>query len=132
MPITLPPGPNDPSFESFRKQLAEIAKNKDRAALTRLVAPNFFWVPEDKDLADKQKSAIDNLSKALGLDGTDGFGWEALAAYANETTVMADPQRKGVFCAPAEPDFDDRAADELANTTQTDAADWAFPTRDGL
>ena len=125
VPITLPPGLNDPSFESFRKQLAEIAKNKDRAALARLVAPNFFWVPEDKDLAD-------NLSKALGLDGTDGFGWEALAAYANETTVMADPQRKGVFCAPAEPNFDDRAADELANATQTDAADWAFPIRDGI
>jgi hypothetical protein len=132
VPITLPPGLNDPSFESFRKQLAEIAKNKDRAALARLVAPNFFWVPEDKDLADKQKSAIDNLSKALGLDGTDGFGWEALAAYANEGTVMADPQRKGVFCAPAEPNFDDRAADELANATHTDAADWAFPTRDGI
>jgi hypothetical protein len=132
VPITLPPGLNDPSFEGFRKQLAEIAKNKDRAALARLVASNFFWVPEDKDIADKQKSAIDNLSKALGLDGPDGFGWEAIGAYANEASVMADPQRKGVFCAPAEPSFDDRAADELANTTQTDAADWAFPTRDGI
>jgi len=55
-----------------------------------------------------------------------------LAAYAAETTVMADPQRKGVFCAPAEPVFDERAADELANVTQTDAADWAFPIRDGI
>src|SRR5437660_9593239 len=132
VPITLPPGLNDPSFEGFRKQLAEIAKNKDRAALARVVASNFFWVPEDKDIADKQKSAIDNLSKALSLDGTDGFGWEALAAYAAETTAMADPQRKGVFCAPAEPNFDERAADELANVTHTDAADWAFPIRDGI
>ena len=98
----------------------------------RLVAANFFWVPEDKDIADKQKSGIDNLAKALSLDGTDGFGWEALAAYAAETTVMADPQRKGVFCAPAEPVFDEKAADELANVTQTDAADWAFPIRDGI
>jgi hypothetical protein len=130
--ITLPPGVNDPSFDTFRKQLAEIASKKDRAALARLVAANFFWVPEDKDIADKQKSGIDNLAKALSLDGTDAFGWEALAAYAAETTVMADPQRKGVFCAPAEPVFDEKAADELANTTHTDAADWAFPIRDGI
>ena len=74
--ITLPPSVNDPSFEAFRKQLAEIANSKDRAALARLVAANFFWVPEEKDIADKQKSGIDNLAKALSLDGTDGFGWE--------------------------------------------------------
>ena len=129
--ITPPPGVNDPTFDTFRKQLTEIANNKDRAALARLVAANFFWVPEDKDIADKQKSGIDNLAKALSLDGTDAFGWEALAAYAAETTVMADPQRKGVFCAPAEPVFDEKAADELANTTHTDAADWAFPIQIG-
>src|SRR6516165_5861798 len=115
VPITLPSGVNDPSFDTFRKQLGEIASKKDRAALARLVAASFFWVPEEKDIADKQKSGIDNLAKALSLDGTDGFGWEALAAYAAETTVMADPQRKGVFCAPAEPGFDEKAADELAN-----------------
>ena len=132
VPITLPPGVNDPSFETFRQQLADIAKNKDRAALARLVAANFFWVPENKDIADKQKPAIDNLSKALSLDGPDGFGWEALAAYAAEATAMADPDRKGVFCAPAEPAFDERAADQLANVTHTDAADWAFPVRDGI
>jgi hypothetical protein len=132
VPITLPPGVNDPTFATFRTQLAEIAKNKDRAALARIVAANFFWVPEDKDIADKQKSGIDNLSKALSLDGADGFGWEALAAYAAETTAMADPQRKGVFCAPADPTFDEKAAEQLANTTQTDAADWAFPIRDGI
>ncbi len=123
VPITLPSGVNDASFDTFRKQLGEIANNKDRAALARLVAANFFWVPEDKDIADKQKSGIDNLAKALSLDGTDGFGWEALAAYAAETTVMADPQRKGVFCVPVEPVFDEKAADELANVTHTDAAD---------
>ncbi len=118
VPITLPPAVNDPTFGTFRDQLAEIAKNKDRAALARIVAANFFWIPEDKDIADKQKSPIDNLSKALSLDGADGFGWESLAAYAAETTAMADPQHQGVFCAPAEPTFDERAADELANATR--------------
>src|SRR5499433_4025842 len=69
VPITLPAGVNDPSFDTFRKQLADIAGKKDRAALARLVAANFFWVPEEKDIADKQKSGIDNLAKALSLDG---------------------------------------------------------------
>jgi hypothetical protein len=132
VPITLPAGLNDPSFDAFRKQLAQIAQKKDRAALARLVAANFFWIPEDTDMADKKKSGIDNLSKALGLEGADAVGWEALAAYAAETTAMPDPQRKGVVCAPAEPGFDDKAADELANATQTDASDWVFPIRDGV
>ena len=130
--ITLPPALNDASFDAFRKHLGQIAEKKDRAALARLVAAHFFWIPEDKDIADKRKSAIDNLVKALGLDGADGFGWEALAAYAAEATATPDPQRQGVFCAPAEPSFDEKAADELANTTHTDAADWAFPIRDGI
>lgn len=130
--ITPPAAMNDPSFEAFRKQLGEIVQKKDRAALAKLVASNFFWVPEDKDLADKKKSAIDNLAKALNLNASDGFGWEALAGYAAEATAGADPQRRGVFCAPAEPGFDEKAADELANATHTDAADWAFPIRDGI
>src|SRR5204863_7414488 len=90
------------------------------------------WIPEDKDLADKKKSAIDNLTKALNLNDKDGFGWEALGAYAAEASAGADTQRQGVFCAPAEPAFDEKAADELANATHTDAADWAFPLRDGI
>jgi hypothetical protein len=132
VPITLPPAVNDPSFDAFRQRLAEIAQKKDRAGLARLVAANFFWIPEDTDLADKRKSGIDNLAKALGLEGPDAIGWDALAAYAAEATAMADPQRKGVFCAPSEPVFDEKAADELANATHTDAADWVFPLRDGI
>ena len=132
VPITLPPTLNDPSFDAFRRQLGEIAQKKDRPALARLVAANFFWIPEDTDLADKRKSGIDNLAKAFRLDGADAVGWEALAAHAAETTAMADPQRKGVICAPAEPAFDEKAADELANATHTEAADWAFPLRDGI
>jgi hypothetical protein len=132
VPITLPQQMNDPTFAEFRKQVAQIAQKKDRAALARVVAPTFFWVPEEADIADKKKPGIDNLAKALGIDGSDGSGWEALAAYANEATAMPDPQRQGVFCAPAEPTFDDKAADELANATQTDASDWVFPIRDGV
>jgi hypothetical protein len=130
--ITLPAPLNDPSFDEFRKKLADIAQKKNRSALTALVAASFFWVPEDTDLADKKKPAIDNLAKALSLEGADALGWDALAAYAAETTTMPDPQRPGVYCAPAEPAFDEKAADELANATQTDASDWAFPLRDAI
>ncbi len=130
--ITLPQPLSDPSFEAFRKQLAEIAKKKDRAALTQMLAPNFFWVPEDTDMADTAKPAIDNLAKALSLDGKDASGWETLASFAAEATAMPDPQHSGAVCAPAEPGFDDKAADELANATQTDASDWVFPVRDGV
>ena len=55
--IKLPAPVSDASFEAFRKQLADIAKKKDRAALARLVAANFFWIPEDTDVADKTKPA---------------------------------------------------------------------------
>ena len=130
--IKMPAPLNDPSFDAFRKELAQVAEKKDRAALAKLVAQHFFWVPEEKDLADKSKPPIENLAKALSLDGADAFGWEALAAYAADGTTMPDPQRRGVICAPAEPEFDEKAADDLANMTHTDAADWAFPIRDGI
>jgi hypothetical protein len=132
VPITLAAGLKDPGFDAFRQELAQIAQRRDRAALARLVAPNFFWYPEDTDTADKSKPAIDNLAKALNLEASDAAGWETLGAYAAEPSAMPDPQRSGVFCAPAEPAFDDKAADELANTTQTDASDWVFPIRDGI
>ena len=132
VPIKLAPAMNDPSFETFRKRLGDIAEKKDHAALARLMAHSFFWIPEDKDLADKKKPAIENMTKALSLNDKDGFGWEALVGYAGEPTAAADPQHPGVLCAPAEPAFDDKAADALTHATHTDPADWAFPIRDGL
>src|SRR6476660_2366798 len=45
--VQLPKVVADPSFEPFRRQLADIAKNKDRAALARIIAQNFFWLVED-------------------------------------------------------------------------------------
>ena len=93
--IKLPAPVSDASFEAFRKQLADIAKKKDRAALARLLAANFFWIPEDADVADKTKPAIDNLAKAIGLDGKDGFGWDVITEYAGDNTGNPDPQRAG-------------------------------------
>ena len=87
--MQLPKPLTDPSFEAFRKQIIAIAQKKDRAGLAQLVAQNFFWIPEDKDAADKRKPGIDNLAQAIGLDGRDANGWELLATFAAEPTADA-------------------------------------------
>jgi hypothetical protein len=130
--VQLPKPVADASFVAFRKLLAGIAQKKDRAGLARLVAQNFFWVPEDKDVADRKKAPIDNLAKAIGLDGGDAPGWDLLAGYADEATADPDPDHPGVLCSPGEATFDDKAAEELATTTQTDPTEWGYPDKDGL
>ena len=117
---------------TFRKQLADVAAHKDRAALAKLVvAKGFFWV-QDKDLADQQKSGVDNLAKAIALDAKDGPGWEAVAGFANEPTAAELPQQKGVVCAPADPTIDPQAFEALGKATQTDPSEWAYPVKDGV
>ena len=130
--ITLPPREADPSLEVFRKELAEIAQKKDRAALAgKVVGKGFFWQREDTDGADANKSGIDNLAAALGLDAADDSGWQVLAGYASYNSAPAVPEIKGVVCSPAMPSFDETEMEKLAQTTHTDAADWAYPTADG-
>jgi hypothetical protein len=130
--IQLPKPVNDQTFVAFRKQVSGIAAKKDRAALARLVSQNFFWIADDKDVADKKKPGIDNLAKAIGLDGKDPPGWDLLTGYAEEASADTDPQRAGVLCGPGEPTFDEKAAEELAKTTQTDPGEWGYPSSDGV
>jgi hypothetical protein len=130
--VTPPQQTNDSSFAAFRKNLADIAAHKDRAALAKLVvAKGFFW-QQDRDLADKGKPGIDNLGKAIDLDAADGSGWGHLAAYAAEPTAADDPDHKGVICAPALPGLDINAFQALIEDTQTDLIDWAYPRIDGV
>jgi hypothetical protein len=131
--IKLPTPVADPSFVAFRKQVGDIAQKKDRAALAKLVAQSFFFLNGEKDAADKKKPGIDNLSKALSLDGKDGAaGWATLAEYAKEPTAEPEEDRKGVLCAPADPAFDENAAEALAKETQTDPGEWGYPVKDGV
>jgi hypothetical protein len=134
VPIKLPQPVADQTFATFRQQLTGIAEKKDRAALSRILSQKFFWIPEGKDVAEKNKSAIDNLSKAIGLDGQDPPGWDLLAGYASEPTAepINDPAYPGVICSPAEPTLDDKAFEELVTTTETDPAEWGYPTKDGI
>jgi hypothetical protein len=134
VPITLPPVLNDASFIAFRKSLGDIAQNKDRAALAKLmVDKGFFWL-QDKDLADPNKPAIDNLAKAIDLDSKDGNGWETMAEAAAEPTAAEAAEHKGIFCAPAPPGFDPQAFGKLLQATETesDLTQWGFPTDNGL
>src|SRR5712691_11754785 len=93
--ITLPTPMSDASFDEFRKQLAGIAQKRDRAALAPLIAASFFWIPGDKDVADRSKPTIDSLARAVDLDDKDAPGWEVLFNYTAETTAMPDPEHPG-------------------------------------
>ncbi len=127
-----PPAPlNDPSFVAFRQQLADVASRKDRTALATLVAQNFFWV-QDKDLADKTKPGVDNLAKAVALEAPDGAGWRILTGYSQEPSASESEERKGLFCAPADPGLDTKAFDALRDATGTDPAEWGFPNKTGI
>jgi hypothetical protein len=134
VPIKLPQAVADATFATFLKQLAGIAEKKDRAGLGRILSQKFFWIPEGKDVAEKGKPAIDNLSKAIGLEGQDPPGWDLLAGYASEPTAepINDPAYPGVICSPAEPTLDDKAFEELVMATETDPAEWGYPTKDGI
>jgi hypothetical protein len=131
--VTLPPRQGDASLDTFRKELAEIAKKKDRAALAgKIVAKGFFWQREDSNDADPKKSGIDNLATALGLDAPDGSGWQAMENYAAEASATPMPEMKGVVCGPAMPSFNEAEMEKVAQSTRTDPADWAYPTANGL
>lgn len=126
IPVTLPQPSNDPSFAAFRKELGEIAGKKDRTALAKITVSNFFWIGEKGDKADKKKSGIDNLAAAIELDDKDGAGWEALKIAANEATIESVPGRQGIMCSPANPTFDESAAENVAKETGTDPGEWGY------
>lgn len=131
--VKLPKPLNDATFDAFRKQFGEIVQKKDRAGLAKLVvAKDFFWETEAGDKADKKKSGIDNLAAAVNLAAKDGSGWEILGSYAAEQTAQPLPDRHGVICSPADPDFDDKELEEVAKATDTDPGEWGFPLKDGI
>jgi hypothetical protein len=130
--ITAPAAVADPSFEAFRKQLGAVAEKKDRKALAGLVAPNFFWMGEKGDKADKKKPSVENLAKAIQLDGKEAPGWELLGAAAGDPTGTPFPDRKDTICSPADPTFNAQELESLAKATGTDEGDWAYPTQTGL
>jgi hypothetical protein len=130
-----PPVPvSDPGVDALRKQIAEAAGKRDRAALARLiVTKGFFW---DRgggdDDANKKKSGIDNLAIVLGLTNKEGPGWDMLAGYAEDPTASPSPVRPGAVCAPADPLFNGKEMEALLEASQSDIGEWGFPLIDGL
>src|SRR5829696_4166111 len=117
--VTVPNIPRDPSFDTFRKELGDIAKRKDRAALgQRIVARDFFWERDFSGGFEPTRSSLDNLSTALMLDADDGSGWEVLAGFAGETGAGPLPGRSPIICAPTIPQFNEEARGELIDSTQ--------------
>jgi hypothetical protein len=129
IPVTVAKPYDDASFAAFRKELGDIASKKDRAALAKITAGNFFWIGEKGDKADKKKSGVDNLAAAIELDDKDGAGWEALKVAAADPTLESVPDRKGILCGPANPTFDEAAAENLAKDTGTDPSEWGYVTK---
>ena len=130
--VTPPTNFTDTSFVAFRKQLADVAAHKDRAALAKMVVvQGFFWM-QDKDLADKSRPGIDNLAKAIGLDAKDGTGWATLVGYATDPTGEQLPDHPNLVCGPAEPGIDAKAFQALITATQTEPPEWGYPATDGL
>jgi len=131
--VKVAPLVNDPSLDAFRKQLAAVAQRKDRAALARMVvAKGFFWERDDGQGADPKKSGSDNLAVAFSLESDDSPGWEGLAQAAADPHAAADPQKKGVVCAPVLPEVDGNAFEALAQQTKTDPNEWGFPYTAGV
>ena len=129
--VTLPPAADDESLETFRKELADVAKSRMYVELTRLVTvTGFFWDRDFKGGFDRRQPAVDNLAAAVRLERRNGMGWVMLSAYAAEPTVAPFTGRPGVVCAPAEPSFDGVEFDRLIDETRSSARDWAYPRAD--
>jgi hypothetical protein len=130
---TLPVMVNDPSFETFRNKLAEVASRKDKAGLAKLVVTQgFFWMTDKGEKADKNKPAFDNLAAAVQLNAQDGVGWEQLLFYAFDPTAAPSASKKDVTCSPADPTFNEQEFENLLKATQTYLEDWGYPLLNGI
>lgn len=131
--VTMPAPVSDPSLEALRKQLADTAQRKDRAALGALiVSTGFFWEREAGNGADEKKSGLDNFATAIGLDAKDGSGWEVVADYATEPSASAVGDRQDLVCSPAMPIFSEEEFLDAVKAADTDLAEWGYPLKDGI
>jgi hypothetical protein len=131
--VTLPASTRDATLDALRKELGDIVKRKDRAALAqKIVAREFFWERDFSGAFDPKKPSIDNLIAALTLDADDGSGWDALAAFVAEPSIGPLPGRPATVCAPAIPQLDEQARDALLESTATDGVEWNYPRAAGL
>lgn len=125
--VSAAPAPADPSLAAFRRQLADVAKNRVHAELARLVvAHGFFWEGDVAGAFNPAARPMENLAAALRLESDGGAGWKALAAFAAAPGAAPMPSRLGVVCAPAPPRYDPVEFDRLLAATGTQAGAWNY------
>jgi hypothetical protein len=130
--ITLPPSSADPGFAAFRQRLAGVATTRIYSELTSLVAQDFFWGRDFAGRFDPRRSAVDNLAAAIRLEHAGGSGWQALAAFAADSTAEPLVSRPGVVCAPAPPLYDAVAFARMLDEAHGAEFDWTYPLKDQI
>jgi hypothetical protein len=134
----------DAAFEKMRAAFLDALKHKDAQALAALVAPSFLWTVGDEpaDELDLGRDAIHNFKvafgfRALGKDadgGVDGGPyWDALAAFADDTTYYTTTDRGNLVCGPIAADIaDDRAFEQARKKIETanEPVEWYFTFAD--
>ena len=128
--IALPQPVTDEGFDALRKQVGEAAQRKDRSAVAKLVVGRgFFWLRDNRIVADKRKAGFDVLAAALGFNNKEGVGWELLASITEDPTASPPPGIVGALCAPAEPAYDRKAFADLLAATNSDVTEWGYRCR---
>jgi hypothetical protein len=130
----------DAAFAKMRATFANAVEKKDVAALSALVAPTFLWTigGQPADELDLGRDALHNFKvvfgfRALGkdVDGgvDDGPYWDALTAFASDSTYYATTDAGHVVCGPiaaeiADEGIFDQARKKIENGK--DEPDWYF------
>jgi hypothetical protein len=130
----------DASFEAMRKKLSDAVARKDAQALFDLVAPTFVWTFQNgsTDQFDMGRDALHNFKVVFGFrpQGADADGpvengpfWDALAAFANDTTYYQDTQAGNLVCGPITASAaDDNVLENARKKLEVgeEVADWYF------
>ena len=130
----------DAAFDKMRAAFADAVAKKDVAALSALIAPTFLWTlgGQPADELDLGRDAIHNFKvvfgfRALGKDEDGGVDkgpyWDALAAFAGDSTYYAVTDTGNLICGPIAADVaDDKIFEQASKKIETgdDRADWYF------
>ena len=129
--VTLPTAADDAELESFRDEIAAVAKTRVYVELERLVAAQgFFWDRDFDGSFDSRRPGVDNLAAAVGLERSNGRGWATLLRLAGEKTAGPLTGRPGILCAPGEPNYDGVAFDQAVDASRSTAQEWSFVRAD--
>jgi len=130
----------DAAFEAMRKKLGDAVAKKDAQALFDLVAPTFVWTFQggSTDQFDMGRDALHNFKVVFGFrpQGKDADGpvengpfWDALAAFANDSTYYQDTQAGNLVCGPITASaVDDNVLENARKKVEVgeEVADWYF------